>query len=550
MLGALVASCLVVFAGSSVSAPAETAAVPLQGGGSWGAYREVLKWQDDLSGSKSPIDLSYTAHGSFIGRQEFISGSNDFVMSGVPFTAEELAQVPGGAAGLIDAPVQVSTLGFLLQAPVPDGFATLEQLCDPDDPTVPDPSACLVKHPYTGPIKLPATNLAAMALHYTGTGFPPQNSWNDPNVLAAMGVANFTTPPLAGPGPVNRSDPDETSYFLQQFVAAKAPDVWNGLKASNPTIPWEPITERLGRQGGASRDGVDQQSQQLALGGGDPTSGTLTQFTAGVFAPVPPSAVGGIKQTFPDAKVQFVQVQNANGDWVEPTPDSINKAVDAGGGTPLYALTNAVPGAYPFVWIDHLYAPAHGLTIEKTETLATLIRYLATAGQAAAKPVGEGELSQPLVKQALVAANQLVKSNCTGNDRHIEESSDAGSFAPDLPAMDSIGTMSHCVSGGTGGSTTSDDLSGGSSSFDSQSFSSGVSSSDSTAAPVTESATTTVDGVEVKRSASGALIASQLPLSSPATTGGVDRLATLLLGVALFFVLRRPVKKLLARRAE
>ena len=87
-------------------------------------------------------------------------------------------------------------------------------------------------------------------------------------------------------------------------------------------------------------------------------------------------------------------MQNANGDWVAPTPDSI----DAGGRrpvarAPLFALTNKVPGAYPLVWVDHLYAPAHGLSIEKTEALATVIRYLATAGQDAAQPVGEGRLS-------------------------------------------------------------------------------------------------------------------------------------------------------------
>ena len=346
---AFAVGCVVLFAASSASAPAASApppSIPIKGGGSWGSYREILTWQNDLSAAKQPIDLSYTAHGSLIGRSEFLSGTNDFVLSGVPFTADELSKVPSGAAGIIDAPVQVSSLGFLLEAPVPDGLSTLQQLCNPDDPNVPDPSKCLVKKAYTGPVKIPTTNLAAMAMHYPGTAFPPVNSWNDPAVLKAMGVDNFTTPPLAGPAPVNRSDPDEVNFYLQQYVATHAPSVWAGLKAANPTIPWDPISERLGRPG-ASRDGVDQQSQQLALGGGDPTSGTINQFTAGVFAPVPPSALGGIKQTFPNVKLQFVEVQNANGDWVEPTPDSINAAVDAGGATPLYALQQQGAGRLP-----------------------------------------------------------------------------------------------------------------------------------------------------------------------------------------------------------
>ncbi len=51
----------------------------------------------------------------------------------------------------------------------------------------------------------------------------------------------------------------------------------------------------------------------------------------------------------------------------------------------------------------------------------------------------------------------------------------------------------------------------------------------------------------MRRSSNGSLIASELPLPSPATTGGVDRFATLLLGVGLYFLLRKPVRKLLAR---
>ncbi len=127
-------------------------------------------------------------------------------------------------------------------------------------------------------------NLAAMLLRYTGGVTPPLSSWNSANVLEAMGVDNFTTPPLAGPAPVLRSDQDEFNYFLQKYVATAAPSVWAGLKAQDTRIPWEPISERLGRTASASRDGVEQQGQQLALGGGDPSTGNISGFTAGVLA--------------------------------------------------------------------------------------------------------------------------------------------------------------------------------------------------------------------------------------------------------------------------
>ena len=209
-------------------------------------------------------------------------------------------------------------------------------------------------------MRVPNANLAAMLFRYAGGTVPPMSSWNHTNVLKAMGIDNFTTPPLAGPAPVLRSDQDEFNYFMQKFAATAAPSVWEGLKAQDRTIPWEPISERLGRTVSASRDGVEQQSQQLGLGGGDPGSGTISGFTAGVVAPLPASAIGSIRSAFPKAKVEYMEVQNANGDWVAPTPDSLSKAVAAGGETPMHALTNKVAGAYPLTWVDYLYVPGEG----------------------------------------------------------------------------------------------------------------------------------------------------------------------------------------------
>src|SRR5262249_22722230 len=128
-----------------------------------------------------------------------------------------------------------------------------------------------------------------------------------------------------------------------------------------------------------------------------------------------------------------------------PTPDSITKAVAAGGGKALYALTHDVPDAYPLVWVDRLYAPATGLSIEKTEGMAMLIRYLATSGQAKAAPVGEGQLSPALVTEALTAADSLVTSNCAAAGGEVVKSDDPGPLAPaSATAMTKIGPMLHC----------------------------------------------------------------------------------------------------------
>ena len=448
-------SLILLGAGWSQTGSAQAATTPdpvvLKGEGTWGPYQELVTWQDDLYGAKAPVDLEYTSTGSQLGRQDYATGGLDYVISGRPFGPDELAKVKGGAAGLIDVPVQVEAMAFLLAVPLPEGFESINLICDPYDPDTPDPDACIVHTPYTGPIRIPNQNLAAMLLRYAGPSTVPVSSWNDPAVLAAMGVPNFSLPEQASPAPVMRSEPSATNYYLQEFAKTAAPSVWEGLKAANPDVPWEPITERLARQGGASRQGVDQQSLQLGLTGADPATGTVGQFTKGIIAPVPASAMGAVHEAFPNTPLTFVQMQNHSGEWVAPTPEAIDKAVEAGGDDPLHALTNDAPGAYPMVWVNHLYAPATGLSVDKTEALATTIRYLATSGQDAAEPVGDGKLSEALVKKALTGADQLVTSNCVGADRKIVKRTDPGDHAPDLPAMKAIGPMLHCeaVAGAT-----------------------------------------------------------------------------------------------------
>jgi hypothetical protein len=519
----------------------EPAVLQLRGAGSWGAYREMLPWQNALAESKSPIDLSYTAHGTVLGRESFLAGELDYMFSALPFSAAEGAKVPGGG-GVIAAPVQVSSMAMVLQRPVPDGFTSVETICDPDDPDGPGPD-CIVRKKYTKPVRVPNSNLAAMLLRYAGGVVPPMSSWNHADVLKAMGVDNFTTPPLAGPAPVLRSDMDEFNYFMQKYAATAAPSVWEGLKSQDRTIPWEPISERLGRTVSASRDGADQQAQQLGLGGGDPGSGTISQFTAGVLAPLPASAVGSVHDAFPDAKVEYMEVQNANGDWVAPSPDSLTKAVAAGGETPLYALTNKVPGAYPLTWVDSMYVPAKGLSQPKTEALATVIRYLATAGQAAAKPVGEGTLSPALTQKALAAANQVVESNCRGK---VVTDTDPGPYAPDVPAMKNLGPVAHCTNEAKEGAPppASGGETGGS--FGSSDFSSG-STPVASAAETPQASGTSGGGSGEDRTATAALTASKLPMPFPASLGGLDQLATVLLGAALYLLLRKPVGRLLTR---
>jgi ABC-type phosphate transport system substrate-binding protein len=553
--------------------------VSLHGEGAWSMYGERVQWQNELVSAPSYVDLNYIADGSGTGRANLADGSADFAVSGVPFQPSELAGVQGGAGAFIDAPIEVATMATFVEPMYSLGqpqaaFTAISVICDPDDdttwpPGVTTPDGCVVRAPYAGPVRIPNRNLAAMLLHFRGTTTPQLGSWNNPDVLRAFGLDPATAELQAesiegGPGIAGRSDPDEISYYMQQFIKQGAPDVWRGRIDLDHRIEWEPITERVPIVAGVTRDGAEQQVEQLANGGCG-VRGTCIPTETGGLAPAPPSLLPTFKNAFPKQVIALAEMQNANGDWVGPTPASINKAVDAGGDSPLYALTHKVAGAYPVVWVDHLYAPAHGLSIAKTEGLAALIRYLATTGQEKAAGVGEGRLPAALVAKALAAADQLVRSNCTGADRVIVSSSDPGPLAPPTAiAMRSIGTALHCQPAAsdstTSPSTTSttppllETPAGGDGDTTGAPVAASTSSGGSSQSAGRSNSTTPADeglGAVVIRSRKSALITtSKLPLPVPAGASGTDRLATFLLGAVLFLLLRKPATRVAHRIAR
>jgi hypothetical protein len=563
--------------------------VQLFGSGSWSPYQELVTWQNELATAKNFVDLEYVAHGTYLGRQSLLSGASDFAITGVPFQPGELEAAKKKASDFISMPINVATMAFLLQLPKgANKLSSLTFACDPNDPNIPDPSVCFVITPYTGPIRFPNENLAAMAFAYandgTGTGYInslhnyPLRSWNNPDVIAAMGVPNFNgraAPVQIGPKPAQRSDPDEVSYYLQSWAQQFAPTLWKVLKADDPTLHWEPVSERLARYD-LSRDGVTQQVEQIAQQGDNP-NGSLDG--SGSLAYAPPSALSEVKRGFPNEPIVYVELKNFNGDWVAPSTKAIDTEINAGGATPMYGFSHKVAGAYPFAWVDDLVAPAHGLSIAKTEGLATMIRYLATTGQNAATPLNEGQLSTSLKAQALAGADALVKSNCVGADRMIVTNSDPGPLAPPgATEMKSIGPMLHCTTfvaaptttttvvptttpsinstqsnTGTGtsnsvsdtGLATSSDTGNGTSS----SGSAGANNSAATSSSASNSSSSPGESTHtiVVRKRNGLLTASQLPIAASTGPTSFDRLGAFVLGAMLFLLFRRPIGRMFQR---
>jgi len=574
---------------AAAAAAAPTEFVELQGEGAWSVTQEMVPWENELGTASSYINLNYISRGSLLARDDLIGKTVDYAISGLPFTKDQLGKVQGGASAFISAPVAVASFAVFVEptksllSGVPQ-FVVDTQICDPGDPSTWPPDVhegqgCFVDHAYEGPVRIPNRNLAAMFLATSDGSIPALDEWNNPHILEAFGLnpdaekfKNILGQDSLGPAFAGRSDPDEISFYMQKFSAAAAPDLWHDIA---PARGWIPIKELMPGQPGIQRDGAEQQLELLAQSGcGVGISQCLGQ---GAIAPAPASMlqswnsfINSAPAGYPPQTIAVAEMQNKHGDWVAPTPDSLTKAVEAGGEAPLYALTHDTPDAYPLVWVDRLYAPAKGLSVEKTEGLAMLIRYLATTGQDKAAPVGEGHLTPPLVTEALTAADALVTSNCTAAGGVVVKSDDPGPLAPpSASAMSSVGPMLHCEHPSPPPPTTttvapattvpfvpSGNFNDNGGSFSSSGDNSGATTGGgSSSTPTTSSAgaspqqaaTATTVPPATKHGPSPLLVADNLPLPLPAGATGTDRLATFLLGAALYLILRKPVGRMITR---
>jgi ABC-type phosphate transport system substrate-binding protein len=585
--------------------------VTLAGEGSTGPYKEITSWQNDLAGAKSPINLNYTPSGTQQGRDDLIGKTADFALSGTQFsggspnatapcstqaksncapgfTPAEIGQLPNKdlTRDVIAAPVQVTALAFILGMPfnangsTPYGFERRDQYCDSGvDPLCNDPQGTQpFDSPIDRPVRLPAANLAAMLLN-VNTADPKSAStwqsnisdWDAFDVLSTFGIAppqcdpnnflhcfsgGFT--PLTRPASVVQSEPDELNYYLQSYIRSQAPPVWASNKTLNspPGVNWEcnanqqaagtctagDVLERIPRVPNLSRQGADQAGDQLTIPGGS-GGGAIAGGIAGVIGALPPSALVAAPQGIQNGTpLEYVGIPNKHGEYVDPTPAAIDAAVNAGNGAPMYAMTHDVAGAYPLTWVNYLYVPSSGLSADKTEAVATLIRYLATDGQGAAAQWGEGVLSKSLSSDALRAADQVVQSNCPGAHGTIVSSKDPGADAPSTPGIHAIGDMLHCippapaVSGTTAGG-------GGSPGFASPLLPS----------LATTPALATTPPAATKPSAKATplpadLTADRLPFPLPGTP--LDKIATFVVGVLGYFLLRGPISRRLGRSIE
>ncbi len=389
-----------------------------------------------LSAPDAPV-ISPFSVGDQEARQQLISGAADVVVSGVPFTEAELDEMASTGREVIAAPMQAVGASFFMSGPFPTGIDLCTVVVSEDDPELTD---CVDPRDHIGPLRLTSKNVADA---YLQTG---DRVWMDPEFVSLLADGDPSTGIVPVPlqvSPVTRSDRGMPNVAVQEYISRTQPSIWTSAfsarfppldpvgPAEHWVFPGAPERNLQGTAVGTVRLWLTASgSSNEAARGGAVTLSTPLEALAAMQAEIdePPFDANGSPNV--RTELYLAQLRNGAGEWVGVTPESITTAMEAGGGTPLYGLTENVPGAWPITWVNSMYVPSSGLTAAEANAIAAVIRWQATAGRAGAHLLGDGQLPQALVDQALAAADEVVASNCDAAGVDLVRTDDPAPYAP------------------------------------------------------------------------------------------------------------------------
>jgi phosphate transport system substrate-binding protein len=201
--------------------------------------------------------------------------------------------------------------------------------------------------------------------------------WNDPALVRLNpGVAL----PAMDIAVVHRSDGSGTTFIWVDYLAKVSPEFKTSVGV-NTSVKW-PVGI-----GGKGNEGV---------------SGLVSQT---------PGSIGYVELIYAlQNRIAFGSVQNAEGEFVKASPETVSKAA-ATGDIPAdfrISLTNAPgPGAYPissFTWVL-VYESPEDLT--QSRTMVDFLRWALQDGQRFAAELGYAPLPANVVQQALTALQRI-----------------------------------------------------------------------------------------------------------------------------------------------
>jgi hypothetical protein len=189
----------------------------------------------------------------------------------------------------------------------------------------------------------------------------------------------------------------------------------------------------------------------------------LDNQNTNLFPPLPPNcpAPPGVSSCVtPEQKAQLV-LNPVTIDGIAPSAENIAKALSNNDGlsTDLSQPLPPVPaGGYPFSYVNKLMVPRTGLTEDKANLFAKLMRWMVLDGQDPALVTRTLDAPLPAyhVRKTLLASNDIVRSNCPAsqvtNDREVVVGSDILTLVvcgPKPPAPSTTATIATTTAAST-----------------------------------------------------------------------------------------------------
>jgi phosphate transport system substrate-binding protein len=201
--------------------------------------------------------------------------------------------------------------------------------------------------------------------------------WNDPAVAK---LNPGVTLPASDIVAVRRSDGSGTTYIFVDYLSKVSTD-FRSKVGVNTSVNW-PVGV-----GGKGNEGV---------------AGLVSQT---------PGAIGYVELIYAlQNKIPYGAVQNAAGDFVRASPESVTTAAASATVPPDFrvSITNAPgAGAYPissFTWLLLMQQPTDGA---RARAMVDFVRWAITDGQAFATELGYAALPDNVVKQELAALDTI-----------------------------------------------------------------------------------------------------------------------------------------------
>ena len=349
-------------AASSAGSLTPDASSALGGGGSSFAGIEMNQWTDDVSSLNPPIEISYTPSSSGTGRQYFRSGNYPYAVSDIAFQGSVAEDLPPNFP-FDYIPIVAGGLGFMYNLP-----------------------------------NKPAIKLTAAVACGIFTG--EITNWDDP-ALASLNPGVIL--PNVAIAVVLRGDLAGTSWVLSDWCLTQAPQVWQSFVS---------YLNSHGENTGTPPVNDTSPSSDFPVVGGDETA----QGDSGTAAVVS-STPGSITYVEPEYAVEYgnmpvASVQNASGDFVQPTPENVAGALAYAQGQPngIQQLNFAGTGcnvynpstySYMLVRTDGNYGSTYG------QTVGGFLNYVLTIGERNAPQINYADIGLSLEQYGIGRA-QLV----------------------------------------------------------------------------------------------------------------------------------------------